>query len=210
MIKIIAKYYSLLYNQLGDYMAKLYFRYGAMGSGKTIDLLKVAFNYEERGQKVLIFTSALDNRYGVGKITTRVGLQRDAIMLDREFDIYEYVKKLEEKIDCILVDEANFLTKSQVQDLSDIVDFLNIPVICYGLRADFKQNFFEGSGPLMEIADKIEEIKTICECGNKATVNMRFVNGRAVTTGDQVFIGGNESYKSVCRKCYKKYINYSR
>lgn len=188
-------------------MAKLYFRYGAMGSGKTIDLLKVAYNYEERDQNVLIFTSSLDDRYGVGKITTRVGLQREAIILSREFDIYEYVKNINQQISCILVDESNFLTKKQVYELSDIVDFLDIPVICYGLRSDFRQNFFEGSGPLMEIADKIEEIKTICECGNKATVNMRFVDGKAITDGEQVLIGGNESYKSVCRKCYKKYIN---
>lgn len=189
-------------------MAKLYYRYGAMGSGKTIDLLKVAYNYEEREQKVLIFTSALDNRYEVGKITTRVGLQRDAIVITREFNIYEYIDKLEDKPDCILVDEANFLTREQVFELTDVVDFFNIPVICYGLRADFRLNFFEGSHPLMELADKIEEIKTICECGAKATVNMRFVDGKAVTEGEQVFIGGNESYKAVCRKCYKKYINY--
>lgn len=191
-------------------MAKLYFRYGAMGSGKTIDLLKVAYNYEERNQKVLIFTSALDNRYGVGKITTRVGLQRDAIALSKDFNIYEYVNNMEKKPDCVLVDESNFLTKNQVIELSDVVDLLNIPVICYGLRSDFKLNFFEGSGPLMELADKIEEIKTICECGAKATVNMRFVDGKAVTDGDQVLIGGNESYKSVCRRCYKRYINYDR
>ena len=190
-------------------MAKLYFRYGAMGSGKTIDLLKVAYNYEERGQKVLIFTSALDNRYDVGKITTRVGLQREAIAINRDFNIYKYIKDLNQKIDCVLVDEANFLTEKQVYQLSDVVDFLNIPVICYGLRSDFRLKFFEGSHPLMEIADKIEEIKTICECGAKATVNMRFVDGKAVTDGDQVFIGGNESYKAVCRKCYKKYIGYN-
>ena len=190
-------------------MAKLYFRYGAMGSGKTIDLLKVAYNYEERGQKVLIFTSALDNRYDVGKITTRVGLQREAIAINRDFNIYKYIKDLNQKIDCVLVDEANFLTEKQVYQLSDVVDFLNIPVICYGLRSDFRLKFFEGSHPLMELADKIEEIKTICECGAKATVNMRFVDGKAVTDGDQVFIGGNESYKAVCRKCYKKYIGYN-
>lgn len=145
-----------------------------------------------------------------GKITTRVGLQRDAIGITREFNIFEYINKLEDKPDCILVDEANFLTREQVFELTDVVDFFNIPVICYGLRADFRLNFFEGSHPLMELADKIEEIKTICECGAKATVNMRFVDGKAVTAGDQVFIGGNESYKSVCRKCYKKYIGYNK
>ena len=190
-------------------MSKLYFRYGAMGSGKTIDLLKVAYNYEERGQKVLIFTSALDDRYGVGKITTRVGLQRDAIIISRDFNIYKYVKDLNQKVDCILVDECSFLTKKQVYELGDIVDYLDIPVICYGLRSDFRMELFEGSKHLMEIADKIEEIKTICECGAKATINMRFVDGKAITNGSQIWIGGNDSYKSVCRKCYKKYIGYN-
>ena len=185
-------------------MAKLYFRYGAMGSGKTIDLIKVAYNYEERGQNVLLIAPSTDNRYGVGKITTRIGLQRDAICVTKDTNIFEIIKKEnnEKKIDCVLVDESNFLTEKQVNELSDVVDF-----ICYGLRSDFRQKFFEGSRALMEIADKIEEIKTICECGAKATVNMRFINGKAVTTGEQVFIGGNESYKSVCRKCYKKYIS---
>ena len=167
-------------------MSKLYFRYGAMGSGKTIDLLKVAYNYEERGQKVLIFTSALDDRYGVGKITTRVGLQRDAIIISRDFNIYKYVKDLNQKVDCILVDECSFLTKKQVYELGDIVDYLDIPVICYGLRSDFRMELFEGSKHLMEIADKIEEIKTICECGAKATINMRFVDGKAITNGSQI------------------------
>ena len=190
-------------------MAKLYFRYGAMGSGKTIDLIKVAYNYEERGQNVLLIAPSTDNRYGVGKITTRIGLQRDAICVTNDTNIFEIIKKEnnEKKIDCVLVDESNFLTEKQVNELSDVVDFMDIPVICYGLRSDFRQKFFEGSRALMEIADKIEEIKTICECGAKATVNMRFINGKAVTTGEQVFIGGNESYKSVCRKCYKKYIS---
>ena len=190
-------------------MAKLYFRYGAMGSGKTIDLIKVAYNYEERGQNVLLIAPSTDNRYGVGKITTRIGLQRDAICVTNDTNIFEIIKKEnnEKKIDCVLVDESNFLTEKQVNELSDVVDFMDIPVICYGLRSDFRQKFFEGSRALMEIADKIEEIKTICECGAKATVNMRFINGKAVTKGEQVFIGGNESYKSVCRKCYKKYIS---
>lgn len=188
-------------------MAKLYFRYGTMGSGKSIDLIKVAYNYEERNKKVLLFAPATDDRYGVGMVTTRIGLQREAIAVTRDLNIYECVKKRTEKPDCILVDEANFLTREQVYQLSDVVDYLDIPVICYALRADFKQRFFEGSGPLMEIADKIEEIKTICECGAKATASMRYIDGKPVIEGDQVFIGGNESYKSVCRKCYKKYIN---
>lgn len=188
-------------------MAKLYYRYGTMGSGKTIDLLKVAYNYEERGKECLLIALSTDTRYGVGKITTRIGLQRDAFICFKDTNIYEYVNSLEKKPDCILVDECNFLTKKQVRELSDIVDLLDIPVICYGLRSDFKCELFEGSEALMAIADKIEEIKTICECGRKATVNMRYINGKVVTNGDKIVIGGNDMYKAVCRKCYKKYID---
>ena len=189
-------------------MSKLYFRYGALGSGKTIDLLKVAYNYKERGQKVIIFTAKIDNRYEVGKITTRIGIQADALTFDNETNFYRQIKQLEEKPDCILIDESQFLNRKQVLQLSDVVDFLDIPVICYGLRADFQMKFFTGSGPLMEMADKIEEIKTICECGKKATINMRMINGIPTTTGSQVLIGGNDSYKSVCRKCYKKLTHH--
>lgn len=189
-------------------MSKLYFRYGAMGSGKTIDLLKVAYNYKERGQKVIIFTAKIDNRYEVGKITTRIGIQADALIFDNETNFYRQIKQLEEKPDCILIDESQFLNRKQVLQLSDVVDFLDIPVICYGLRSDFQMKFFTGSGPLMEMADKIEEIKTICECGKKATINMRMINGVPTTTGSQVLIGGNDSYKSVCRKCYKKLTHH--
>lgn len=192
------------------YVAKLYFRYGAMGSGKSIDLLKVAYNYEERNQKVLIFTALIDNRNGVGKVSTRIGISKEAETFSEDKNLFEIVKKYSQRPDCILVDEAQFLSKKNVQELSDVVDVLNIPVICYGLRADFRQEFFEGSKALMEIADKIEEIKTICECGSKATVNMRMVDSKAVIEGEQILIGGNESYKSVCRKCYKKYIEESK
>ncbi|MDO4282123.1 MAG: thymidine kinase [Clostridia bacterium] len=187
-------------------MAKLYFRYGAMGSGKTIDLLKVAYNYEERDQKVIILTSGIDDRYGLGKVTTRIGLQKDAEIFKQDTNIYNLVRDYGYIADCILIDEAQFLNKKQVEEISDIVDKLDIPVICYGLRADFRLNFFEGSKYLMEIADKIEEIKTICECGAKATCNMRLIDGKATNKGEQILIGGNDSYKSVCRKCYKKYI----
>lgn len=189
-------------------MSKLYFRYGAMGSGKTIDLLKVAYNYKERNQKVIIYTAKIDDRYEVGKITTRIGLQSDASTFDSNTNIYREIKQLDEKPDCILIDEAQFLNRKQVIQLTDVVDILDIPVICYGLRTNFKMNFFEGSHPLMEMADKIEEIKTICECGKKATVNMRMINGVPVTTGPDILIGGNDSYKAVCRKCYKKLTHH--
>lgn len=187
-------------------MAKLYFRYGAMGSGKTIDLLKVAHNYEEKGQKPLILTAGIDDRYGVGKVTTRIGLQREAEIFNKDINIFELVKNYIYKPDSILIDESQFLTKKHVNQISDIVDILDIPVMCYGLRADFRLELFEGSMYLMAVADKIEEIKTVCECGAKATCNMRMINGKATNKGEKILIGGNDSYKSVCRKCYKKYI----
>ncbi len=189
-------------------MSKLYFRYGAMGSGKTIDLLKVAYNYKERGQNVVIYTAKIDDRYEVGKVTTRIGLQADALTFDVDTNFYREVKQMIPRPDCILVDEAQFLTRKQVLMLSDIVDILEIPIICYGLRTNFKMKFFEGSGPLMEIADKIEEIKTICDCGKKATVNMRMINGVPVTDGPDILIGGNDSYKAVCRQCYKRLTHH--
>ena len=189
-------------------MAKLYFRYGAMGSGKTIDLLKVAYNYRERNQSVLIYTASIDNRYEVGKITTRIGIQSDAKIFDKNTNFYKDISEVEEKPDCILIDEAQFLEEKHALQLTDVVDYLKIPVICYGLRTDFRMKFFAGSKALMEVADKIEEIKTICECGQKATINMRLVDGVPTVEGAKILIGGNDSYKSVCRKCYKKFINY--
>ena len=188
-------------------MAKLYFIYGAMGCGKTIDLLKTAYNYEERGQHVLLMTSAKDNRTGVGKIRTRVGLEREAIAITDDMNVYSYVLKLSKKIDCILVDEVSMLKKEQIDEFSDIVDFLNIPVMCYGLRSDFLTNSFEASRRLLEIADNIQEMKTICECGRKATINMRVQDGKVITEGEQFMVGGNESYQSVCRRCYKDYVS---
>lgn len=191
-------------------MAKLYFRYGAMGSGKTIDMLKVAYNYEERGQRILVLSPAKDDRYGVGKITTRIGLQRDCVSISEDINLFSYIKNMFNKPNAILVDEAQFFTESQIYQLSDVVDYFEIPVICYGLRTDFRLNFFPGSKILMGIADSVEEIKTICECGKKAIINMRFVDGIAVVEGEQICIGGNDTYKSVCRKCYKRYVLKSK
>ncbi len=186
-------------------MAKLYFRYSCMGAGKSIDLLKVAFNYEERGHKVMLITAGIDDRYEVGKITTRIGLSKDANIFIEDTNIYDMCKSLEYIPSCVLVDEAQFLTAAQVKQLSNIVDYLDIPVICYGLKNDFKNELFEGSRELLTMADKIEELKTICECGKKATCNMRLLNGKIVTTGNQILIGDLE-YKSICRKCYKERI----
>jgi len=183
-------------------MASLYFRYSSMNSGKSLDLLKVAFNYEEREQKILLLTSSLDDRYGTNKVKSRIGIERDAYGVSKEENILELFNYKE--YDCVLVDEVQFFSKEQIFQLSDIVDTYNIPVICYGLRSDFKQEPFEGSKYLMTIADKIEELKTICFCGKKATVNARVVDNKIVYDGEQVKIGGNESYVSVCRKHFKE------
>lgn len=186
-------------------MAKLYFRYACMGAGKSIDLLKVAYNYEERGHKVMLLTSEIDDRFGKGKITTRIGVNRDAHTFGSNTNLYDLCNSLDYKPACVLIDEAQFLTKQQVDELTDIVDDLDIPVICYGLRSDFRNELFEGSRALLAISDKIEELKTICDCGKKATCNIRMVDGKATISGDQIFIG-NLEYKSVCRKCYKERV----
>lgn len=185
-------------------MAKFIFRYSAMNSGKSLDLLKTAYNYEERGKSVLILTSALDDRYGKDKVKSRVGIEKPAISINNETNIYEIFKEQNKKIDCVLIDEAQFLTKEHIFQLSDIVDKEKCHVICYGLRSDFQNEPFEGSKYLMTIADEIDELKTICWCGKKATVNARIVNGKIAYEGEQVQIGGNESYISLCRKHFKK------
>ena len=175
-------------------MAKLYFRYGAMGSSKTANAIMVQYNYEERGQKALMVKPALENRDGARIVASRSGLQADC-----EF-IEDLTLEEAAKYDCIIVDEAQFLTKEQVQLLVDIVDRKNVPVICYGLRADFQGNLFEGSHWLLAWADSIEEIKTVCWCGKKATCNARLSGGRVIKEGEQVLLGGNESYIALCRK----------
>lgn len=189
----------------GDKMAKLYFRYACMGAGKSIDVLKVAYNYEERGHKILLLTSEIDDRFGKGKVATRIGISKDANTFNNQTDMLKLVNKLDYLPACILVDEAQFLNEKQVVELTEIVDRLNIPVICYGLRTDFRNQLFEGSMALLRLADKIEELKTICECSKKATCNMRIIDGKAVTDGEQIVIG-NLEYKSVCRKCYKERV----
>lgn len=175
-------------------MAKLYFRYGAMGSSKTANAIMVQYNYTERGQKVLMVKPQLDNRDGERTVLSRCGLSAECVFMEElpGIDVRQY--------DCVIVDEAQFLTKDQVQQLVHIVDELNVPVICYGLRADFQGNFFEGSLWLMAWADSIEEVKTICWCGRKATCNARVMDGRVIKEGDQILLGGNSQYVSLCRK----------
>ncbi|WP_274361841.1 thymidine kinase [Paenibacillus thermotolerans] len=184
-------------------MAKLYFRYGTMNSGKSIEVLRVAHNYEEQGKKVLLFTPSIDSRYGVGHVTSRIGIQKEAVVVKDGTDMAAMTR--EHMPDCVMVDEAQFLTEPQVIQLTDIADDLDIPVLAYGLRADFMGKLFPGSEALFSWADKIEEIKTICwYCNRKATMNMRYKDGIPVFAGEQIQIGGNESYLPVCRRCYKE------
>lgn len=188
-------------------MAQLYYRYSTMGAGKSIEVQKVAFNYEEKGQNPLIFTSALDNRFAEeGVVASRIGLQRKAIAVTEEMNIYDLVNEYNDlfRVDAVIIDECQFLKKHHVLELTEIVDDLNIPVMCYGLKSDFRNELFEGSYWLLSMSDKIEEIKTVCWCGKKALTNARLVDGKVVYEGEQIFVGGNESYTALCRKHYKK------
>jgi thymidine kinase len=182
---------------MNDNMAKLYFRYGAMGSSKTANAIMVQYNYSERGQKALMVKPRLDNRDGNHIVVSRSGLSTPCIHME------ELTTEIASTYDCIIVDEAQFLTRPQVELLTAIVDELNIPVIAYGLRADFQGNLFEGSHWLLAWADSIEEIKTVCWCGKKATYNARICNGKVVKEGEQVLLGGNESYTALCRRHWK-------
>lgn len=185
-------------------MAKLYFKYGAMGSSKSAQALITKFNYEERGMKVWLLKPATDNRDGMEIIKSRIGLEAVADALKDTDSILERFHKLEQ-IDVIIVDECQFFTAGQIDELRYIVDNYNIPVLCFGLRTDFMTKLFPGSLRLFEVADSISEIKTICSCGSKAIVNARIDSkGHVLSEGEQVFIGGNESYVAMCHKCWKK------
>lgn len=184
-------------------MAQLFFKYGAMNSGKTIEILKVAHNYEEQNKPVVIMTSGIDDRDEVGFVSSRIGLRREAVPVFDETNIYHIIDEMAIKPACILIDESQFLTKEHVYQLAHIVDDLDIPVMAFGLKNDFRNELFEGSHYLLIYADKIEEMKTICwYCHKKAIMNMRLVDGQPVYTGEQIQIGGNESYLPVCRKHY--------
>lgn len=185
-------------------MAQLYYRYSTMNAGKSIELIKVAYNYEERGKRVLVLTPSVDDRFGVGVIASRIGVTRDAVAISDETNILDLFLKENRKssIDCVLVDECQFLKKHHVQELVEIVDSCEVPVLAYGLKNDFKNELFEGSYYLLIYADKIEEIKTICWCGRKATMVARIVDGKFVKTGEQIVVGGNDMYISLCRKHY--------
>jgi thymidine kinase len=184
-------------------MAKLYFYYSAMNAGKSTALLQAAFNYQERGMRVLTFTAGIDDRAGRGVIASRIGLRRDAAIYDPSVDLFEAVAAAHRQapVACAFVDEAHMMAKSHVRQLARVVDDLSVPVLCYGLRTNFRGELFEASAALMALADEINELKTICACGAKATMNLRIdPDGRAVRDGADIEIGGNERYVPLCRK----------
>ena len=188
-------------------MAKMYFRYGAMGSSKTANALITKFNYEERGMKVWLIKPALDDRDGANIIRSRIGLEKEAYAASRETDLFAEFDK-DRSYHAIIADECQFFTTEQVDQLRRIVDVYEIPVFCYGLRTDFLTHLFEGSRRLFEVADSISEIKTVCSCGKKAIVNARIDGkGNVVTEGGQVLIGGNDSYIAMCHSCWKQAID---
>jgi thymidine kinase len=177
-----------------------------MNAGKSLELIRVAYNYEERGMRVLVLTPAIDDREGVGRIVSRTGIRRDAIPIHDETNILSLFmaenEKEEERIACVLIDEGQFLKRRHIQELTEIVDSCDTPVMVYGLKNDFRNELFEGSYYLLAYADKIEEIKTICWCGRKATMVARVADGKFVKSGEQVMIGGHNMYVSLCRKHY--------
>ena len=199
----------MCYNETN--MAKLYFRYGAMGCGKTMQLLQVAFNYEERGHKVCVIKPATDTKNGT-KLLTRIGPERETdFCFDKKIDIFKKIANKYKDVQCILVDEAQFLTPKQADQLMQITTDLNIPVMAYGLRLNFRRDDsgFEGATRLLQIAHDIEEIKTICECGHKATYNARFKDGKLIADGPDILIDDGTSqieYRALCPKCYERYL----
>lgn len=191
-------------------MAELFFRYGAMGCGKTMQLLQVAFNYEERGQKACVMKPSTDTKNGT-KLLTRIGPERETnYCFSRRANLFDYIRKNYPDVACVLIDEAQFLTPKQADQLMEVVIKLNIPVICYGLRLNFRQQDggFEGSTRLLQIAHRIDEIKTICDCGRKATLNTRWLNDKLVTEGPDILIDDGSTkieYRAICANCYYKY-----
>lgn len=181
-------------------MAKLYYRYASMNAGKSTALLQVAFNYEERGKTPLLLTAAIDHRMGVGVIGSRIGLRRNAETFDENT---VFTADFLKPFDCLLIDEAQFLKEPQVRQLHKLASMGDTPVICYGIRSDFLGHAFEGSAALLTLADDLQELKTICDCGKKASMNMRLSeSGQKIKEGTQVVIGGNESYSPVCPRCF--------
>ncbi|WP_340150721.1 thymidine kinase [uncultured Sneathiella sp.] len=191
-------------------MAKLYFNYSTMNAGKSTTLLQSSFNYQERGMRPFLFTAAIDDRYGVGKIASRIGLQSEAQLFSADTNLYDIVESENRNhpVDCVMIDEAQFLTKEQVFQLTEITDKLKIPVLAYGLRTDFQGNLFEGSQYLLAWSDELRELKTICHCGKKATMVIRVnEDGQPVREGAQKEIGGNDRYVALCRLHFKEAVH---
>ncbi|MGC2131439.1 MAG: thymidine kinase [Candidatus Aquilonibacter sp.] len=182
-------------------MAKLYFRYSAMNAGKSTALIQVAHNYEENGREVVLYTSAIDHRFGEGIVSSRIGPKRAALTFDAAFDFFAAMSEMQD-IACVLIDEAQFLTPEQVRQLHRGAHLLGIPVICYGIRSDFLGEPFPGSAYLLTLADSVEELKNVCSCGRKATMNPRFLNGKRLFAGDQVAIEGDVEYRPMCARCF--------
>ncbi|MGI9280890.1 MAG: thymidine kinase [Endozoicomonas sp.] len=189
-------------------MASLYFYFSSMDSGKSTYLLQAAHNYQSAGKRVLLLTPAIDDRFGKGRITSRIGIQKDALVISKEDNLFEQIARehSEQRLSCVMVDEAQFLTEEQVWQLSDVVDDLRLPVLCFGLRTDAFGQAFPASGVLLALADELCELKSICKkCEKKASMQVRLdADGNVVNSGSQVQIGGNDSYLSVCRKHYKE------
>ncbi len=190
-------------------MAKLYFYYASMNAGKSTTLLQAAFNYQERGMGTMLWTAELDDRYAVGAITSRIGLQAEAHRFRPETDLFAEVlaEQARHPLACVLVDEAQFLSRDQVLQLARLADEANIPIVTYGLRTDFQAELFPGSAALLGIADTLVELKAVCECGRKATMNLRVdVDGNAVKEGAQTEVGGNDRYVALCRKHFMEKV----
>ena len=188
-------------------MAKLYFYYSSMNAGKSTNLLQSSYNYKERGMNTLVLAPRLDDRYGAGRVTSRIGIESEATTFGTDANLLKLVEeaRADQPLHCVLIDEAQFLTRDQVFQLSEVTDDLNIPVLAYGLRTDFQGEPFEGSKYLLSWADNLKELKAICHCGIKATMVLRMdEDGNAVTEGSQVEIGGNDRYVSMCRKHFKE------
>ena len=188
-------------------MAKLYFYYSSMNAGKSTSLLQSSYNYKERGMNTLVLAPQLDTRFGVGKVTSRIGIETEATTFTTDTDLFDLIEGAgsEMQLHCVLIDEAQFLTRDQVFQLTEVTDKLSIPVLAYGLRTDFQGEPFDGSKYLLAWADTLKELKAICHCGAKATMVLRLdEEGRAVTVGSQVEIGGNDRYISMCRKHFKQ------
>jgi len=191
-------------------VAQLYFYYSAMNAGKSTALLQSSYNYHERGMRTLVYTAEIDNRFGAGKVSSRIGLSSPAKLYNNATSLYGEINAEHqlEPVHCVLVDESQFLTRDQVRALSEVVDHLDIPVLCYGLRTDFRGELFIGSQYLLAWSDKLVELKTICHCGRKASMVLRLdESGKPFEEGEQVQIGGNERYVSVCRKHYSEALN---